>query len=56
MMIPANIIRDFKTCGVYPFNLKAVLDHDPCVSRSHSSESSNGDLLSGSALMVKGDL
>ena len=31
-MIPANIISGFRTCGVYPFNPKAVLDHDPCVS------------------------
>ena len=29
-MTPANIISGFKTCGVYPFNPKAVLDHDPC--------------------------
>ena len=21
---------EFKTCWVYPFNPKAVLDHDPC--------------------------
>ena len=44
-MIPANIISGFKTCGVYPFNPKAVLDHDPCVSRSQNSESSNGSIL-----------
>ena len=29
-MTPANIISGFKACGVYPFNPKAVLDHDPC--------------------------
>ena len=29
-MAPANIINGFKTCGVYPLNPKAVLDHDPC--------------------------
>ena len=33
MMIPANIISGFRTCGVYPFNPKAVLDHDPRVSK-----------------------
>ena len=49
--IPANIISGFKTCGVYPFNPKAVLDHDPCVSRSQNSEYSNG-----STPMVEGDL
>ena len=31
-MISANIISGLMTCGVYPFNPKAVLDHDPCVS------------------------
>ena len=29
-MTPANIISRFKACGVYSFNLKAVLEHDPC--------------------------
>ena len=29
-MTPANRISGFKACGVYPFNPKAVLDHDPC--------------------------
>ena len=33
-MTPANIVSGFRSCGVYPFNPKAVLDHDPCVSRS----------------------
>jgi len=28
-MVPANIISGFKTCGIYPFNPKEVLDHDP---------------------------
>ena len=32
-MTPANIISGFKACGVYPFNPKAVLDHDPCESK-----------------------
>ena len=35
-LVPANIVSGFKTCGVYPFNPKAVLDHDPCEA-SHSS-------------------
>ena len=29
-IVPANIISGFKHCGVYPFNPRAVLDHDPC--------------------------
>jgi len=35
-LVPANIVSGFKACGVYPFNPKAVLDHDPCEA-SHSS-------------------
>jgi len=35
-LVPANIVSGFKICGVYPFNLKAILDHDPCEA-SHSS-------------------
>ena len=23
-------ISGYKTCGIYPFDTKAVLDHDPC--------------------------
>ena len=29
-MVPGSIINGFKVCGVYPFNPKVVLDHDPC--------------------------
>ena len=29
-MVLASIISGFKTCGIHPFNPKAVLDHDPC--------------------------
>jgi len=29
-IVPGNIISGFKHCGVYHFNLRAVLDHDPC--------------------------
>ena len=29
-MIPASVISGFKTCGIYPLDPKAVLDHDPC--------------------------
>ena len=29
-MAPANAISGFKACGIYPFNPKAVLDHNPC--------------------------
>jgi len=28
-MVPANIISGFKICGIYLFNAKEVLDHDP---------------------------
>ena len=58
-MIPANIISGFITCGVYPFNPKAVLDHDPCVSKNNNPKSTdgnnptNGDLLSGSDSLPK---
>ena len=53
--IPAKIIGGFRTCGVYPFNPKAVLDHNPCVSRNNNPKSTDndnpksidGDLLSG---------
>jgi len=29
-LVPANVISGFKTCGIYPFDPKAILDHDPC--------------------------
>ena len=37
-MVPASIISAFKCCGVYPFNPKAVLYHDPCASKDKVSE------------------
>ena len=41
-MIPSNIINGFKCCVIYPFNPKAVLDHDPCcVSKRTDSSSQN---------------
>ena len=58
-MIPANIISGFRTCGVYPFNPKAVLDHNPCVSKNNNPKSTDGnnptdsDLLSGSNSLPK---
>ena len=58
-MIPANIISGFRTCGVYPFNPKAVLDHYPCVSKNNNPKSTDGnnptdgDLPSGSDLLPK---
>ena len=33
-MVPANIISGFKTCGICPFNSKAVLDHDSTKEKS----------------------
>ena len=29
-LVPANVISGFKTCGIYPFDPKAILDHDLC--------------------------
>ena len=42
-MVPKNIINGFRTSGVYPFNPKAVLDHDPCVTPSSSDQLSDTD-------------
>ena len=42
-MIPASIINGFKVCGVYPFNPRAILDHDPCASKSKGAESNNAN-------------
>ena len=39
-MNPANIISGFRSCGIFPFNPTAVLDHDPCVCQSNSSSGS----------------
>ena len=39
-MIPSNIINGFKCCGIYPFNPKAVLDHDPCCASKRTDSSS----------------
>ena len=36
-MVPSTIINGFKTCGIYPFNPKAVLDHDLCSIENSSS-------------------
>ena len=41
--------------GVYPFNPKAVLDHDPCISRSKNPISSDIDLPSGSIPVIGED-
>ena len=38
-MMPANIISGFKTCGIYPFNPRAVLDHDPTSENSEEDDS-----------------
>ena len=39
-MNPANIISGFRSCGIFPFNPTAVLDHDPSVCQSNSSSGS----------------
>ena len=54
-MTPANIVSGFRSCGVYPFNPKAVLDHDPCISRSKNPKSSDIDLPSGSIPVIGED-
>ena len=38
-MMPANIISGFKTCGIYLFNPRAVLDHDPTSENSEEDDS-----------------
>ena len=30
-------------CGIYPFNPRAILDHDPCTSKGKGAESTNGN-------------
>ena len=42
-MIPGNIIGGFKVCGVYPFNPKVILDHDPCTSPKEKSQQENSN-------------
>ena len=42
-MVPKNIISGFKTCRVYPFNPKAVLDHNPCITPSDSDQVADKD-------------
>ena len=51
-MVPDRIISGFKVCGIYPFNPKAVLDHDPCTppkekSKHNSSKPNKKDDTSG---------
>ena len=48
-------VSGFRSCGVYPFNPKAVLDHDPCVSRSKNPKSSDINLPSGSLPVIGED-
>ena len=54
-MTPANIVSAFRSCRVYPFNPKAALDHDPCVSRSKNPKSNDIDLPSGSIPVIGED-
>ena len=42
-MIPGNIIGGFKVCGVYPFNTKIILDHDPCIPPKEKSQQENSN-------------
>ena len=39
-MMPANIISRLKTYGIYPFNPRAGLDHDPTSKNSYEDDSS----------------
>ena len=41
-MMPTNIISGFKTFGIYPFNPRAVLDHDPTSENSEEDDSVPG--------------
>lgn len=50
-MVPANI-SGFKVCGIYPFNPKAVLDHDPCLLR-RSLRNKAVHLVNHSALQIR---
>ena len=46
-MVPASIISGFKVCGIYPFDPKAVLDHDPCTppkEKPKQTSSTSGEL------------
>jgi len=29
-LVPATVISGFRSCGIFPFNPKVVLDQDPC--------------------------
>lgn len=40
-MVPSTIISGFKTCGVYPFNPMAVIDHNPCTMEDTADASLN---------------
>ena len=42
-MIPGNITGGFKVCGVYPFNPKVILDHDPCTPLKEKSQQENSN-------------
>ena len=46
----------FKTCGVhvYPFNPKAVLDHNPCEMNKSNSQSSGSSTSKGNSLNASG--
>jgi len=53
-LVPANIVSGFKTCGVYPFNPKAVLDHNPCEMNKSNSQSSGSSTSKGDSLNASG--
>jgi len=36
---PENIISGFKVCGIFPFNPREILDHDPCAVSSRTAGS-----------------
>ena len=40
-MVPASIISGIKTCGIHPFNPKAVLDHYPCEPKTSDPKSTD---------------
>ena len=42
-MNPSNIISGLRSCGIYPLNPIAVLDHDPSVHQSNSPSGSTSE-------------
>ena len=56
-LVPASVFSGFKTCGIYPFDPKAVLHHDPCDSTTASillqSNTENSDSVIAQAVFTE---